>query len=264
MKSHKSVQVHRRGKTGCETDQVAAEVPIALVYNGISHVVMMATPHNLQEFALGFSLTEGIIGAPSELYRSEVVEADNGIELQLEISGRRFQTLKQWRRNMTGRTGCGLCGAESLQQALHLPEPVVSAAPVAADAISRAMAVLPEHQPLNQKTGATHAAAWADSQGNIVAVREDVGRHNALDKLIGALCNTQRPDGFLLVTSRASYEMVQKAGWAGMPLVAAVSAPTSLAVELAGKLNITLLGFVRDNHFACYAHSAGIKLDTSF
>ena len=237
---------------------MAAEVPVALVYNGISHVVMMATPQNLEEFALGFSLTEAIIQSPVELYGIEIVEAEQGIELQIRISEHRFQALKQWRRNMTGRTGCGLCGAESLEQAIRLPAPLAVGKPIAAQAINRAMAGLPKHQPINQKTGAVHAAAWADSDGNIIAVREDVGRHNALDKLIGALSEPERPEGFLLVTSRASYEMVQKAGWAGMTLMAAVSAPTSLAIELAQKLNITLLGFVRDDKFVCYANCNGV------
>ncbi|MCV6605394.1 MAG: formate dehydrogenase accessory sulfurtransferase FdhD [Porticoccaceae bacterium] len=237
------------------SDQVAVEAPVALVYNSISHVVMMATPEDLEDFAIGFSLTEGIIDAPAELYSIEQHHSEKGIELNLTISERRFQKLKQWRRNMTGRTGCGLCGAESLQQAIRLPGPLESGPPVTAQAIVAAMNELPAHQPINQITGATHAAAWADCSGKIVAVREDVGRHNALDKLIGALCKQQRPPGFLLVTSRASYEMVQKAGWANMGLMAAVSAPTSLAIELAEKLNITLLGFVRGENFVCYAHS---------
>ena len=246
------------GTVEAVADQVAVEVPVALVYNGISHVVMMATPQDLEDFAFGFSLTEGIIEDPSELYGVAPVETDDGIELQLTISERRFQALKKWRRNMTGRTGCGLCGAESLQQALRLPPPLADSVDVQSSDISRAMQSLPTHQPINQLTGAVHAAAWADLQGSIVEVREDVGRHNALDKLIGALSRAKRPEGFLLVTSRASYEMVQKAGWANMGLVSAVSAPTSLAIELAEKLNITLLGFTREENFVVYANSDGV------
>lgn len=260
MDSHKKtchpvkVQRWQDKKTETDTDQVAVEVPVAMVYNGISHVVMMATPNDLADFALGFSLTEGIIEQSSELFGVEVTETADGIELQLTISERRFQKLKQWRRNLTGRTGCGLCGAESLQQALHLPAPLANGDKINAEAIHRAMQKLPKLQPINRITGAVHAAAWADLDGSIVCLREDVGRHNALDKLIGALEKIERPKGFLLVTSRASYEMVQKAGWAGMHVVAAISAPTSLAIDLAEKLNVTLLGFVRDKGYVCYAH----------
>ncbi|MDM3871867.1 formate dehydrogenase accessory sulfurtransferase FdhD [Porticoccus sp. W117] len=264
-KGHRSIEVHRHadGVIRVASDQVAAEVPVALVYNGISHVVMMVTPDDLEEFALGFSLTEGIIESAEELYEAEIVETDNGIELQLTISERRFQALKEWRRNLTGRTGCGLCGAESLEQVIQLPQPLSVGEPIVAAAIGKAMARLQDYQPLNQRTGATHAAAWADSEGNIIAVCEDVGRHNALDKLIGTLSRRQRPEGFLIVTSRASYEMIQKAGWANMGLIAAVSAPTSLAIELAEKLNITLLGFARDNNFVCYANHQGVAEITS-
>lgn len=239
-------------------DVVAAEVPIAMVYNGISHVVMMATPQNLEDFVLGFSLTEGICEKPDDIFGIDCVETGDGIELHAEISERCFQQLKQMRRNLTGRTGCGLCGAESLRQAIRLPKAVTASETVSADAIARAMRALPERQPLNLATGAVHAAAWADSQGDLYLLREDVGRHNALDKLIGALAKVSRLAGFLVVTSRASYEMVQKAGWADMGLVVAVSAPTSLAIELAEKLKITLLGFARDDRFVVYANSGGI------
>ncbi len=244
---------------GRVSDVVAEEVPIAMVYNGISHVVMMATPQNLEDFVLGFSLTEGICDTPADIFGVDRVDTPDGIELQIEISERCFQRLKNMRRNMTGRTGCGLCGAESLQQAIRLPPPVTVDEPVCSDVIVRAMQAMPQQQPLNLATGAVHAAAWSDRQGNIFLLREDVGRHNALDKLIGALANTERPPGFLLVTSRASYEMVQKAGWAKMGLLAAVSAPTSLAIELAKNLNITLLGFVRGDDFVVYANSHGIS-----
>lgn len=263
-KGHRAVEVlrNRDGVTQAAADHVAVEMPVALVYNGVSHVVMMATPQDLEDFAVGFSLTEGIIEHTSEIYGLEQAHTDNGIELQLTISERCFQALKQWRRNMTGRTGCGLCGAESLAQAVRLPNPVTANGPVQSQAIVRAMEELPQWQPINRQTGAIHAAAWADMNGAIVDVREDVGRHNALDKLIGAIRQKEhrqpRPDGFLLITSRASYEMVQKAGWANMAVMAAVSAPTSLAVELAQKLNITLLGFARDDSFVCYANCCGV------
>jgi formate dehydrogenase accessory protein FdhD len=221
------------------------EVPVALVYNGISHAVMLATPADLEDFALGFSLSEGILAKPSELYDREVVFREEGIELQLEIASERFAKPKDRRRNLAGRTGCGLCGVESLSAvARDLPTlPDALRVPVAT--LRRALAHLRDHQPLHRRTHAVHAAAWVDAEGNIDFVREDVGRHNALDKLIGAL--TKRPDrkpGFALVTSRASVEMVQKAAGAGIELLFSISAPTALAARVAEDCGLTLVGSV--------------------
>ncbi len=241
-----------------KADVLAEEIPVALVYNGVSHVVMLATPQNLDEFALGFSLTEGILQDKNELYGIETIEQAQGIELHCEIASAQFANLKERRRNLVGRTGCGLCGAESIEQAMRVRNtrplvPALQALPHAA--IQHAFGSIQYWQVLQQATGATHACAWADTDGNVLLVREDVGRHNALDKLIGALA-TRPPQttGFVLTTSRASYEMVQKVTSVGINLLAAISAPTGLAVRFAEENGVTLVGFVRDNRHVIYAH----------
>lgn len=244
------------GRKVLRDDTVAEEVPVALVYNGISHAVMLATPADLEDFALGFSLTEGIIETPEEIYGTEIVEAENGIRVELEIASERFLYLKERRRNLTGRTGCGLCGTDSLSQVIRMP-PVVTSNPVfSAETIHRGFGKMDELQTLKRKTGATHAAAWLDANGNVELIREDVGRHNALDKLIGVLVRQKvdRSTGTALVTSRASYEMVQKCGSAGIGMLAAISAPTALAIRIANEINLTLLGFVRENGHTVYTH----------
>ena len=239
-------------------DMVAEEVPVALEYNGISHAVMMASPADLEDFALGFSLTEGILQDRSELFDCDIVVAEDGIQVQMQIATERFVALKEKRRNLTGRTGCGLCGAETLQQAVRKPAPVASHARFSAAAIYAAMAEMQKQQHLQQVTGATHAAAWLQADGHIGLVREDVGRHNALDKLIGGLMQQDPPadfaSGAVLITSRASYEMVQKAASMGCGFIVAVSAPTALAIRLAEQAGVTLLGFVRQPGHVVYAH----------
>lgn len=246
----------RRGNREEVTDTVACELPVALVYNGISHVVMMATPADLEDFALGFSLTEGILADPRELYDLEVLPQADGIEVAMTIAAERLAALKAVRRNLTGRTGCGLCGAESLQQAVRKPAPVAGNFPIDHAAVERAVAQLSAHQPLQTQTGAVHGAAWCDAAGQILALREDVGRHNALDKLIGARCRLAAPwdAGFALISSRASYEMVVKAASQGIAILAAVSAPTALAIELAEAANLTLVGFARPGRHMVYTH----------
>lgn len=239
-------------------DVLAEEIPVALVYNGISHVVMLATPQDLEDFALGFSLTEGILQDKSELYGVEIATQAQGIELHCEIASARFSGLKERRRNLLGRTGCGLCGAESIGQAMRVPSPRALAPALQAlshAAIQHAFESIQGNQALQQVTGATHACAWADTQGKVLLVREDVGRHNALDKLIGALAkHPPTVPGFVLTTSRASYEMVQKVASAGIHLLAAISAPTGLAVKFAEENGVTLVGFVRDNRHVVYTH----------
>lgn len=247
------------------SDCLAEEVPIALVYNGVSHAVMLATPQDLEDFALGFSLTEGILQHKSELYAIEIVQQPNGIELQLNIAAERFVSLKERRRSMAGRTGCGLCGAENLAQVMRLPQAAANiiAAPIEIihwQSVQNAYANIQPLQALQQATGATHACAWADAQGNISLLREDVGRHNAMDKLIGALAkNPPKTAGFVLTTSRASYEMVQKVASVGINMLAAISAPTGLAVRIAETYNVTLLGFVRQNQHVIYTHPQRIE-----
>jgi FdhD protein len=238
-------------------DLVAEEVPVALEYNGIGHVVMLASPADLEDFALGFSLSEGIVDTPEDVLGMEVDTLPTGIRLALHVAGGCFARLRERRRLLAGRTGCGLCGVDSLDQ-VRRPLPAVSApATLDAAALQRALGDLASHQPVQRQTGATHAAAWLAGDGSILCAREDVGRHNALDKLIGALAR-QRADfgsGAALITSRASVEMVQKAATVGIGILAAVSAPTALAVRLAQDLDLTLIGFLRPGGQVAYSHA---------
>ena len=233
---------------------LAEEVPVALVFNGISHAVMMATPLHLEDFALGFALSEGLIDLAPQMYGVEVIEHSQGMELQIEIAAQCEARLKERKRSMAGRTGCGLCGTDSLDQ-VRLPlrqAPVVN---VDVQAMQRAHAGLRALQPLKLQTGATHAAAWSDGSGVIQIVREDVGRHNALDKLIGAMtrAHVDVTHGFVCITSRASFEMVQKTIQCGAGALTAVSAPTRLAVEMAQSHNLLLAGQVRGDSFTAYS-----------
>lgn len=237
-------------------DQVAEECAVALVYNGISHAVMMATPEDLDEFAVGFSLSEGIVRHSDEIFDIQSQSRSLGIEVDVTLSAAQFAKLKQRRRSLTGRTGCGLCGAESLQQAIRPIAKVASIEPIDAAAIQNAQQQFTSRQPMQLLTGAMHGAAWCDRGGDIVLLREDVGRHNALDKLIGAMAGLQLSvdNGFIMISSRISYEMVQKASAAGATVLAAVSAPTRLAIELAEAAGITLVAFVREDRHAIYTH----------
>ena len=248
------------GKVSLLEDVVAEEVPVALIYNGISHAVMLATPQDLEDFALGFSLAEGILSHPKELYSIETVAQLTGIELRMEIAAERFHQLKEKRRSMTGRTGCGLCGAESLAQALRLPDTVNrSSETFSSAAILKALAAAHHNQPLQAETGATHASFWVTPDGEVEMAREDVGRHNALDKLLGAKAKGDIKHGFVLTTSRASYEMVQKATVAGVAMLVAISAPTGLAIRMAEQCGITLVGFARAEQYVVYTHPHRIK-----
>jgi len=249
------------GQVNARQDYVAQEVPVALVFNGISHAVMMASPADLEDFALGFSLTEGLLNNASELYGVEVRPLKDGIELHLEVSAACEWRLKERRRTLAGRTGCGLCGTDSLSQ-VHRELSAVHAFETTADAVLKATTELRQWQPVQQLTGATHAAAWADVSGNILRVKEDVGRHNALDKLIGDLVRAQvnPSSGFLCITSRASFEMVQKTVAFGAGMLAAVSAPTALAVEVASSHNLMLAGYVRGTQLVAYSFPERIGL----
>ena len=237
----------------CElTDAVVTEAPVALVYNGISHAVMMASPTDLEDFALGFSLTEGILESADQLYDLGIEHTPDGIEVSMDIHGQAFDRLKQRRRQLTGRSGCGLCGVDSLAQAMR-PIPSVTPQAIDPEALQHALQQLPAAQIHNQATGAAHAAAWCTPDGEIQALREDVGRHNALDKLIGHYRGTLA-DGFILISSRASYEMIHKACSAGAGALAAVSAPTSLAVQCAHQAGLTLVGFARPGRHQTYGN----------
>ncbi len=256
----------QNGKLTQALDFVAEEVPIAFVYNGISHAVMLATAQDLTDFALGFSLSEGILHDKSDLYGVDVMHQSLGIELRLEIASACFVHLKERRRNLLGRTGCGLCGAESLDQALRLPpvanQQVTHSATYTLSAahIQSAFHAIQTKQILQQATGATHACAWVNALGEIVLVREDVGRHNAMDKLIGALAKLpQQGQGFVITSSRASVEMVQKVATAGIQVLVAISAPTGLAIRIAETYGVTLVGFLRDQQFVIYTHQHRIQ-----
>ena len=253
----------RGGQRFAGTDRVAEEVPVAMEFNGISHAVMLATPCDLEDFALGFALSEGIITSPADLYSIELVESEQGLTVRQEISAECFARLKQYRRNLAGRTGCGLCGTESLNQALRAVQRVSNDFHIDAAAIGHALQLIRAPQLLHQVTGAVHAAAWCDAAGEISMLREDVGRHNSLDKLVGALARNgvATDKGFALVTSRASYEMVQKAATAGMAILVAISAPTALAIDVALAANIALVGFARERDIVVYAHPERIGFD---
>jgi len=255
----------RAGVASSAQDALAEEVPVALEYNGISHAVMLATPADLEAFALGFSLSEALVASPAEFYGVEIVAGAAGITAHIEIAAGAFMRLKARRRSLAGRTGCGLCGVDSLAQVIR---PLPYLAPVqglTGAAIRRAVAQARQQQPLNRLTGATHAALWCGRDGMPRAAFEDVGRHNALDKLIGGLHlhGADLADGFCLITSRASVEMVQKAATAGIAAMVAISAPTALAVRTALGCGLTLVAFARGDDFTAYAHGANIAMETA-
>jgi FdhD protein len=244
----------RGGKAASHRADVAVEVPVGLVYNGVPHVVMLATPGDLADFALGFSLSEGILEAPEELLDLRVEEGEEGIQVDLEIPHGRFEALDTRRRNLTGRTGCGLCGVDQLTQVARPVRRVPVRGKVSLGAIRRALDELPALQEINRAAGAVHAAAFAGLDGALRFVREDVGRHNALDKLIGILARegVDPQSGFALITSRCSFEMVQKSAVAGIPVLVAISAPTSLAIEIAERSRVTLAAFAREDGINVY------------
>jgi formate dehydrogenase accessory protein FdhD len=224
---------------------------------------MMATPVELEDFACGFALTEGIVDSLAQVLDCDVSASAPGYTVHLRIAADCFARLKDQRRSLTGRTGCGLCGTESLAHALRQVTPLDPQGSFAATALRRAEADLRQRQWLLSVTGATHAAAWCSASGQIALLREDVGRHNALDKLIGALLRSHADpgSGFVVVTSRASVEMVQKAAAAGIGLLAAVSGVTGLAVDVAQRSGLTLAGFVRGENVSIYSHPQRFELD---
>lgn len=258
------LSVHRPPHISHATpDFLAEEVPVALVYNGISHVVMMASPKDLELFAIGFSLSEGIIAHPQEIYGMDVVPACNGLEVQIELSSRRFMGLKERRRALAGRTGCGVCGVEQLNDIGKpiIPLPFTQTFNLAH--LDRALVHLNDVQPIGQLSGCTHAAAWVLPSGSIAGGHEDVGRHVALDKLLGrrARENNVWQQGAALVSSRASYEMVQKSAMCGVEILFAVSAATTLAVEVAERCNLTLVGFCKPGRATIYTHPQRLIVD---
>ncbi|HEV3424894.1 MAG TPA: formate dehydrogenase accessory sulfurtransferase FdhD [Paraburkholderia sp.] len=255
-------QVHRHRGGAVETviDHVGQEWPVALVFNGISHAVMMCTPRDLEAFAVGFAISEGIVERGSDIQDIELALYDGELphaEVQLQVVQQAFVALKEKRRALAGRTGCGVCGIESIDLLDLKPERVPDTGflqRLAPDAIARAARELPGHQALTRLTGGLHAAAWCDASGAIRLAFEDVGRHNALDKLIGQLVldRADTRDGFVFLSSRASYELVRKAARVDVPMLATISAPSSLAIAIARQAGVRLVSFCRETGYVDY------------
>ncbi|HEX5460689.1 MAG TPA: formate dehydrogenase accessory sulfurtransferase FdhD [Steroidobacteraceae bacterium] len=250
------VERWRWGTVTRERDLVAEEMPVALVYHGVPHVVMLATPADLEDYAVGFTLSEGLVTRAEEIRGVEVTRGEDSIEVRITVAWERFSALLDRRRNLTGRSGCGLCGQETVEAAVREVRKVGPGARLTAAELHEAIAQLAGLQPINARTGSVHAAAWLVPGKGIQVVREDVGRHNALDKVIGALVRSgfDPAAGALLLTSRASFEMVQKSAAVGVALVAAFSAPTAFAVRLAERAGLTLVAFAREHQHVVYAH----------
>jgi len=248
------------GQVEAAARTLAAEVPVSLTYNGIAHVVMMATPRDIEDFAVGFSLAEGIVDSAAEISGVEVREIAPGLLVRVDIPPARQEELIGKRRGLVGQTGCGICGVTELEQAIRAVRVVPPPPSLGAQAVFRALEALSSHQPLNRETGAVHAAAFADSAGNILLAREDVGRHNALDKLVGALAREGRDaaSGFAVMTSRCSFELVQKCASAGIPALVTVSAPTNLAVDLARRAGLTLIALARADSALVFNDPSGL------
>lgn len=252
-----TVQRWRDGEIERVVDHVAEEVPVALVYHGVPHVVMLATPANLEDLAVGFTLSESIVDSRDEIQSVEAAQRDDGaLEVRIGIAAAKFSELLRRQRNLTGRTGCGVCGAQTVEDAIRQPTPVRGGVEVDLTELHEALVDLKQQQAINSRTGSVHAAAWVLPDSGIQLVREDVGRHNALDKVIGAVTRAggDFSTGYFVVTSRASYEMVQKAVTVGGTLLAAVSAPTAFAIRMAEASGLTLIGFAREHQHVVYAH----------
>lgn len=237
--------------------EIAVEAPVNILFGGIPFAVMMTTPTELEDFAIGFSLTEGIIGALSDIRGVAIERAAQGLKVNVTLAGERMSAHLARGRAISGRTGCGLCGLEDLAYLPAARRVAAGARPIDPAAVRTALQALDQSQPLNARTRAVHAAAWCDRGGAIVALREDVGRHNALDKLIGALVrdDISPGDGFFVITSRCSFEMVAKAAVFGASTLVALSAPTSLAIERAAACGITLIAIARPDHALIFAQA---------
>jgi len=239
---------------------VPEEAAVAFTYDRVTTAVTMATPADLEDLAVGWSLTEGVIGSVGEIEELEIVERSLGFECRMSLVGSRAEMLQRRQRHRAGATGCGLCGIESLEEAMRPSPPVGVGRDFTPEAIAGAIAMLPAAQTLNAATHAVHAAAYWEPSAGLIATREDVGRHNALDKLIGALARSGRPavNGIVLLSSRVSIEMVQKAARAGAPVLVAVSAPTAQAVRMADAAGITLIAVARNDGFEVFTHPGRI------
>lgn len=252
----------RDGVAAPRTRPVAEETPIALTYQRATHAVMLATPDDLEDFAIGFSLSEGIITDPAQIEALEVVALPDGIELRMDLADDRLAALTRRQRRIAGPSGCGLCGMDSLSEAIRPAPRVTSSGPILVpEAIATALDTLWPAQRLNQATRAAHAAGFWNEREGLIALREDIGRHNALDKLVGAMARRRVAvgDGVLLLSSRVSLEMAQKAAIMGAPVIVAVSAPTALAIDVAEACGITLIGIARADGFEVFTHPERIQ-----
>lgn len=236
-------------------DLVAEEVPVALLYNGEPYAVMLASPLDLEDFGVGFSISEGLVESAADVTDVAVRETLAGIELGIVLRGQPAR-LQASVRALPGYAGCGLCGVRQLEEAVRWPPPVAAQGRTTPAAVHRAVDAMPGSQTLHGLTGATHAAGWFSLDGQLLLLREDIGRHNALDKLIGGLARAglDPAQGMLVMTSRASCELLQKAGTFGIGLMVTISAPTALAISIAESANLTLLGFVRGRQRVAYTH----------
>ena len=256
-------RIWRDGRAGDGTRQIPEETALALTYSGGTYAVMMGTPRDLRDFAIGFSISEGIVRAPDEIETLDIVELDDGIELRMWLSPSRAELVNARRRQIAGPTGCGICGIDSIAEAVRPAAIVPHGRRFSAVEVMKAMAAIAPLQEINIETRAVHAAAFWTPDHGVVALREDVGRHNALDKLSGAIAQQRIPAscGIVLLTSRVSVEMVQKAAAMGAPVMVAVSAPTALAVRMAESAGITLCAIARSDGFEIFTHPERIALD---
>lgn len=256
-------QIWRDGGSRFGSRSIPEEIPVALTYNGGSYAVMMTTPQDLEDFAVGFSISEGIITSPADIESLDILPLDDGIELRMWLSMPKAERLQERRRHIAGPTGCGLCGIESIAEAMRPAAVIARGRQFSPEQIMVAMQSLPSLQNLNTETRAVHAAAFWNSSRGILALREDVGRHNALDKLSGALAGASivTSEGIILLTSRISVEMVQKSAAIGAPVMVSVSAPTALAVRTAHAAGITLAAIARADGFEVFTHPWRISLD---
>ena len=254
-------QIWRESGLSLGSRSIPEETAVALTYNGGTYAVMMATPQDLQDFAVGFSLNEGVINSAVDIESFDIVPLDDGIELRMWLSKPKADRLQERRRHIAGPTGCGLCGIDSIAEAMRPAAIIEQGQQFSSEQIMVAMQNLPMHQKLNIETRAVHAAAFWDAASGIVALREDVGRHNALDKLSGALARASvvASEGIILLTSRVSVEMVQKSAVIGAPVMVSVSAPTALAVRMADAAGITLAAIARADGFEVFTHPCRIS-----
>ncbi len=253
------------GHLAPSTREIAEEVPVAFTYRGSTQAVMMASPADLEDFAFGFTLNEGIVARPEDILSVTAEETGGGIDLQIELAGDHQAALTARRRAMAGPVGCGLCGIESIEQALLPARKVKAALTLSPDEIAEATTMLSAHQPLFAATRAVHAAGFYRPGDGLLLAREDVGRHNALDKLCGAMARAgiDGASGAIVLTSRVSVEMVQKTAMAGAGILIAISAPTALAIRMADAAGITLVALARDKDFEIFTHTARVAAQTA-